>query len=197
MDSAGTRPASYLAAELETSALAAGDHIVRRLSALRGAYADASAYEAALSRCDVVVYEVRQFRRPVAEGELASGLSILHPGRVGDEYFMTKGHFHARLATAEVYYCLRGQGFMVMENPEGDWAVEALCPGRVLHVPPRWAHRSVNASPDEDLVTFYVYPADAGHDYATIEEQGFRKLVVERQGQPSVIDNPRWRQSRP
>ena len=81
---------------------------------------------------------------------------------------------------------------MIMETPEGDWAVEALTPGSVLYVPPRWAHRSVNSSPSEDLVTFFVYPGNSGHDYGTIEDQGFRKLVVERDGRPAIIDNPRW-----
>jgi glucose-6-phosphate isomerase len=50
----------------------------------------------------------------------------------------------------------------------------------------------VNTSSDEDLVTFFVYPGNAGHDYGSIEKQGFRKLVVERDGQAEVIDNPRW-----
>jgi len=141
----------------------------------------------------VLLYEVDEVRRPEVAGELLHGISIVHPGRVGDEYFMTKGHFHAVLETAEVYYCLKGQGVMVMETPEGEWAVEELRPGRVLYVPPRWAHRSVNTDPDEDLVTFFVYPGDAGHDYGTIEEQGFRKLVLEKNGAPQVVDNPGWR----
>ena len=81
---------------------------------------------------------------------------------------------------------------MVMETPEGEWAVEPLRPNSVLYVPPRWAHRSVNTSPNEDLVTFFVYPGNAGHDYGTIETQGFRKLVVERNGVPVIVDNPRW-----
>jgi len=50
----------------------------------------------------------------------------------------------------------------------------------------------VNTSPNEDLVTFFVYPGNAGHDYGTIETQGFRKLVVERNGVPVIVDNPRW-----
>ena len=29
-------------------------------------------------------------------------------------------HFHTRLETSEVYYTLSGEGYMVMENPEGD-----------------------------------------------------------------------------
>jgi glucose-6-phosphate isomerase len=82
---------------------------------------------------------------------------------------------------------------MVMETPEGEWAVEELRPGRVLYVPPRWAHRSVNTSGEKDLVTFFIYPGHAGHDYGTIESQGFRKLVLERDGEPQIVNNPRWR----
>ena len=64
---------------------------------------------------------------------------------------------------------------------------------RVLYVPPGWAHRSVNTGSGEDLVTFFVYPGHAGHDYGSIESQGFRKLVVERDGAPCIVDNARWR----
>ena len=81
---------------------------------------------------------------------------------------------------------------MVMETPEGAWSVAELAPGKVLYVLPRWAHRAVNTSEDEDLVFFFVYPAHAGHDYGTIEAQGFRKRIVEENGQPVFIDNPRW-----
>jgi glucose-6-phosphate isomerase len=169
------------------------NHITRKLSAMKGQYADERSYEAMLAQEDTVLYEVYEIRRPESSGELLHGTSIVHPGKVGDEYFMTKGHFHAVLDTAEVYYCLQGQGVMVMETPKGEWAVEELRPGRVLYVPPRWAHRSVNTGSDKDLVTFFIYPGHAGHDYGTIESQGFRKLVIERDGEPQVVDNPRWR----
>lgn len=168
------------------------NHIRRRLSSMRGQFHDGAACERLLERDDPVLYEVYELRRPERAGELLHGVSVVHPGRVGDEFFMTKGHFHSLIDTAEIYYCLRGQGRMVMETPEGEWAVEELRPGRVLYVPPRWAHRSVNSGADEDLVTFFVYPADAGHDYGTIERQGFRKLVVARPDGPAVVDNPRW-----
>ena len=36
-------------------------------------------------------------------------------------------------------------------------------------------------------------PADAGYDYKTIEDQGFPVLVVERDGVPAVVPNPRYR----
>jgi glucose-6-phosphate isomerase len=169
------------------------NHITRQLSAMQGQFADQAAYQAMLAREDVLLYEVYEIRRPEVAGELLHGVSIVHPGLVGDEYFMTKGHFHSELETAEIYYCLRGQGVMVMETPEGDWAVEELRPGRVLYVPPRWAHRSVNTGPDEDLATFFAYPGHAGHDYGTIEGQGFRKLILEKKDRPQIVDNPHWR----
>lgn len=166
--------------------------VVRRLSSMRGQFSDQDAYAAMLEREDTLLYEVLEIRRPEEPGELLFGLSIVHPGKVGEEYWMTKGHFHEVQGTAEVYQCLRGEGFMVMETPEGEWAVERLVPGKLLYVPPRWAHRSVNTHPSQDLVTYFVYPAHAGHDYGSIEKQGFRKLVVERSGKPAIVDNPRW-----
>ncbi|MCX6347731.1 MAG: glucose-6-phosphate isomerase, partial [Actinobacteria bacterium] len=127
------------------------------------------------------------------EGELLQGMSIVHPGKVGNEYFMTKGHFHSILNTAEFYYCVKGNGYMMMENPEGGWAAEELLPNTVLYVPGRWAHRSINVKSDEDLITIFAYPATAGHDYATIETKGFRKLVIEKDGKPAIVDNPKWK----
>lgn len=167
-------------------------HIVRRLSSMPGQYYDQAAYSAMLAQDDVILYEVYEIVRPEVAGELMTGLSIVHPGKVGDEYFMTKGHFHAVLETAEIYYCLRGQGYMLMETPQGEWALEELLPGNVLYIPPYWSHRSINTG-EEKLVTFFAYPGHAGHDYATIERFGFRKRVVERDGKPVVIDNPLWR----
>lgn len=168
-------------------------HIERRLSAMKGQFLDQESYAAQLALDDVVLYEVYELRRPELAGELLHGLSVVHSGKVGEEYYMTKGHFHAVLETGEIYHCLQGAGAMVMETPEGEWAIEELRPGKVLYVPPRWAHRSVNTGANEDLITLFAYPGHAGHDYGTIEVQGFRKLMVERGGRPVSIDNPRWR----
>jgi glucose-6-phosphate isomerase len=167
-------------------------HTTRTLSAMRGQYRDTSAFEARLLLEDALLYEVYELSRPETPGELIHGISIVHPGLVGNEYFMTKGHFHTVLDTAEIYYVLQGQGKMVLETLEGDWAVEDLRPGKVLYVPPKWAHRSVNTNLDQDLITFFAYPGNAGHDYGTIETQGYRKLVLHQGGKAVLVDNPRW-----
>lgn len=167
--------------------------IRRTLSAMAGIFSDRRAFDAAVANGDTVVYEFYDVGRPEAASEIAFGTSITYPGKVGDEYFMTRGHFHVVLDTAEVYYCLRGSGYMLMESPEGAWEAQELRPGVAVYIPPRFAHRSVNVSPTQPLVTFFAFRGDAGHDYGTIETKRFRKLVVERNGHPEIVDNPRWK----
>lgn len=169
------------------------NHIRRKLSDMSGQFLDTAAFDALLARSDPILYEVYEFAADELPGELLNGISIVHPGRVGKEYFMTKGHFHTVIDTAETYYCLSGDGMMVMETPEGRTSVKELHPGAVLYVPPRWAHRSVNIGDSEDLITLFSYPAHAGHDYGTIETRGFRRIVVAGAAGPEIIDNPRWR----
>lgn len=168
------------------------NYIQRRLSSLKGQFLDTAVYEKMLAVEDSLIYEVYEIKRPHVAGEVLTGISIVHPGKVGREFFMTKGHFHTVLDTAEVYLCLKGEGFMVMETPEGETSVKPLSPNTVLYVPPRWAHRSICTSRQQDLVTFFAYPGHSGHDYGTIERQGFGKLVVEGDKGIEIIDNPRW-----
>ena len=65
-------------------------------------------------------------------------------------------------------------------------------PGQAAYVPKRYAHRSINTG-STPLVTFFAFRGDAGHNYGTIETKGFRKIVVEKNGQPEIIDNPNWK----
>jgi glucose-6-phosphate isomerase len=165
----------------------------RKLSQMQDMYADAAAAAKVVADGDPVVYEFYELGAPEHPGDLAFGSSITYPGKVGNEYFMTKGHFHTILDTAEVYYTLSGEGFMLTESPEGDVALQPLAPGKAVYVPKRYAHRSVNTG-KVPLVTFFVFRGDAGHNYATIETKGYRKLVVEgSDGKPQMIDNPKWK----
>lgn len=165
----------------------------RRLSQMAGMYADEAAQRAAVEASDPLIYEFYELGAPEHDGDLAFGTSICYPGKVGREYYMTKGHFHTILDTAEVYYTLSGEGCMLTESPEGDVVLHTLAPGKALYVPKRYAHRSINTG-SVPLVTFFVFRADAGHDYGTIETKGYRKLVLEGEdGKPVLVDNPKWK----
>ncbi len=165
---------------------------VRHASNMRGMFADEEALEELIADGDPKVYEFYEMGAPEVSGDLAFGTSITYPGKVGSEYFMTKGHFHTVLETAEIYYCLSGHGYMLMESPEGDWSAQELTAGRMVYVPQRYAHRSINIG-DTPFVTFFCFRGDAGHDYGTIETKGYRKLIVEKGGSPEIIDNPKWK----
>ncbi len=142
-------------------------------------------------RLGEVVYRVSEIPVPLDEGNLLSSTTTIEPGTVDGEYHMTKGHFHAKLDRAEIYVTLAGEGRLVMATEEGKPSVEPMRRGTVNYVPGGWAHRSVNVG-GGPLVFFAAFPADAGYDYKTIEEQGFPVLVVERGGVPEVVPNPRY-----
>lgn len=160
---------------------------VRKASDMRGYYADAGALERLIQEgSDPVHYQV--FEKPVPEtpGNLMYCISKLMPGVVGDEFFMTKGHYHAVRETAELYLCLRGEGFMLMKTESGECTAEPMKRGRMVYVPPGWAHRSVNTG-DDPLISFCVYPAEAGHNYGDIEQEGLPKRIVCRGGRAALV----------
>ncbi len=99
---------------------------------------------------------------------------------------MTKGHYHQAPDTAEVYLCLRGEGYMLMKLPSGESAYERFLPGRMVYVPPFWGHRTVNTG-DEPLISFCVYPGNAGHNYGDIEKEGFPVRVFKRAGTVEIV----------
>lgn len=159
--------------------------VERRLSEMRGMY-QVEPDE------DRVAYRVFLIPVPEENSEIQCSTTVLEPGVVGDEYFMTKGHFHQVRNRSEIYVGLSGEGRLVMATEDGEHAVEPIRPGTVNYVPGGWAHRSVNVGSDP-LVFFAAYVGDAGHDYGTIESEGFPVLVVRSEDGPIVAPNPRYR----
>jgi glucose-6-phosphate isomerase len=80
---------------------------------------------------------------------------------------------------------------MILQTRGGVWRIVDIGPGTVVYVPPHWGHRSINTG-EAPLVLLFTFPGDAGHDYGTIETTGFARLVVEREGRPTVVENPRY-----
>jgi glucose-6-phosphate isomerase len=167
-----------------------------RVKDLEGVFDDRAAFEQLARRDpDAILYQVHEYRpdRTVAQ-ELIFGSSMVQPGKVGAEYFMTRGHIHTRSDRPEVYFCQRGRGVMHMETPDGVTHPVAMTPGSIVYVPPYWIHRSVNTG-GELLVTFFCYPADAGQDYAIIERAGgMRTLIVDDgDGGWAEVANPNYK----
>lgn len=182
---------------LETGLMdGAGTRYQKRLADLDGLYADAAAFNAlAASAGNDVVYDVTDHRPSDQPGDLITGVTRMSPGKVGDEYFMTRGHIHANIERPELYFGLKGDGLMLMESPDGDTRIVEIHPNTVCYVPPRWIHRSVNSG-RQDLVMLFCYPADSGQDYAIIERSnGMRlRIVDDGQGGWRSESNPAYRE---
>jgi glucose-6-phosphate isomerase len=158
------------------------NHVQRFTSQMSGHYADEEALQRMVEEHgDPLHYEVFETPVPNEDGHLMYCISKLQPGRVGDEFFMTKGHYHTKINTAETYLCLRGEGILLMKTSDGECRQETFKRGRMVYVPPYWGHRSINTG-GEPLITFCVYPANAGHNYGDIETEGFPKRCVDRDG---------------
>ena len=169
----------------------ATNRFARHLSELRGTFQDLQATEAMVAAGDPLLYQVYNADIPDQEPHLLFGTTVIYPGKVGSEYFMTKGHYHQVENTAEVYYCLKGRGYILMERRDGVAGGRPIGRGQAVYIPPGWAHRSVNVGADE-FIFFFAYPGGAGHDYEAFDGLGFRNLVIERNGQPVVAPNPRF-----
>lgn len=139
-----------------------------------------------------VVYRV-QWWEPVAEGTeggLFWGHTVIAPGRVGDEYFMTHGHFHAKRDRAEFYGTVQGQGMLILADACGRVWSEPMTAGSLHYIHGGVAHRVANTG-KAPLMFLACWPSDAGHDYGTIATQGFGARLVCRDGVPILVRDGR------
>ena len=135
-----------------------------------------------------VIYRT-QFFLPVPEGlegGLFWGTTFIEPGRVGDEYFMTKGHFHAKRDRSEYYVTAAGSGALILMAEDGATHAQFMTPGSVHYSPGHTAHRVANTG-DTRLSFLACWPSDAGHDYQTIAEHGFSARLRCIDGKPELV----------
>ena len=120
------------------------ENVSRTLGDLRGIFADIDAFSRMPQ--NMPAYEVSSFlpEQEGTPGGLYFGITYLHPGKVGNEYFMTKGHFHANIDRAEFYWGLEGEGMLIlMDQSRRVWA-ERVFPGSLHYIPGGVAHRMAN-----------------------------------------------------
>lgn len=164
-----------------------GYHTKRHLQDMVTAYADGQAAGQILQQeGNRLIYEVQGVNLPEETGQVLYCTTIIYPGLVGEEFHMTKGHFHQQRDRAEVYLGLSGQGYVLMQTETGQVQAVPMQPGAIVYIPPFWAHRTINSG-EEPLIFLSVWPGDAGHDYGAIEQSGFAKRLVKRQGQAIFI----------
>ncbi len=160
----------------------------RTISDIKGIFKDSIAAEN-LDQ-DRVAYKVNCHfeEKEGKEGGLFFGTSYVMPGKVGNEYFMTKGHFHSKKDTAEYYWCIGGNGCLILMDEDGNCTAEFMDKGSIHYIAGNIAHRIANISETEELVVGACWPSDAGHDYESIIKSGFTARLFEIEGKPTLIE---------
>ena len=171
----------------------AGGLYIKRLRDLEGLYLDSAAFQSALATsADIIVYTVHEQRPTQKIGDLIFGTTMMEPGRIGDEFYMTRGHIHACANRPEVYYGESGEGLMLLETPEGDVRILEVKPRVAVYVPPFWIHRSVNTGATPLVMSFF-YPSDSGQDYNIIAKSGGMAVRIMARGTGwEAVKNPTY-----
>jgi len=163
----------------------------KHLSDLEGIFHEADAWSQSIEENDdPLVYEVNEYK--MDGSDLFFGTTTMQPGRVGEEYFMTRGHFHSNREMGEFYCTQSGRGLLLLQNRDGQSEAVEMREGSCAFIPPDWGHRSINTSSSPLVFTWFCNVL-AGNDYDAIATQGMVSLVVERSGKTEVVPNPYYR----
>ena len=140
-----------------------------------------------------VIYSYQDRVQPSVIGEMNFGITIIFPGKIGDEYNFTRGHYHTNMEPGEIYIGIQGEGLLLAQKRSGSCRSKRIERGRVVYAPGDWnGHRTVNTGKDK-LIFLTIEQAASGHDYETVKRNGLAKLVVEEDGKPKLIDNPKYK----
>lgn len=175
--------ATFLGTKLEGDSI---DKITRTIGDLKGIFAD----EEALKKMDASskAYDVECYF-PVKEGTeggLFFGITHLYPGLVGNEYFMTKGHFHQTENRGEFYWGIEGEGMLILMNKDREIWAEKMYPGSLHYISGCIGHRVANTG--KIVLSFGAcWPSDAGHNYDVIQNEGFSKRLLKIDGEPKLV----------
>ena len=148
-------------------------------------YQDAKGFyrtESALAD-DTLMYEVYHYTQgdDKRAGNLNWGLTVLYPVLVNGECNMTRGHWHENRKCVEFYFCIAGEGLLMLMDEDGTTWAEKTYPGSLLHIDGHLAHRLINTG-EEPMKIGACWPCDAGHDYAAVERQPFGYRVYKEEG---------------
>jgi len=90
-----------------------------------------------------------------------TGLTVMEPGTINKEFYMTKGHKHVK-PTKEIYILISGKGKLLVKGKK--LKAFDLKKGKTYVLPKNEGHRLVNTG-NKKLEVLTIYMKTAGHDY--------------------------------
>ena len=101
-------------------------------------------------------------------------LTVIHPGVVGKEYHMTKGHVHGA-NNPEFYILLEGNGKLLIQKTREKPKTIILKKGKIALIPKGYAHRLINPG-RKKLKVLTIYSENSRPNYnVKFKKRFFRK----------------------
>ena len=125
--------------------------LIRKYSEMKDSYKEE------LAKGDPIIYKVyiKDY------GDFEEGLTVINPGIIGKEFFMTKGHKHKKVAP-EIYILMKGKGKLLIQDKT--LKIIDMKKNMFYHIPGTSGHRLVNIG-NKPLEVLTIYGKNAGHDY--------------------------------
>lgn len=130
--------------------------------------------------------------------------TVITPGKLGDEYTLTFGHYHG-IDVPEKYYVAQGQGVLQLQKKhlEGDrWIFDVVdevllvraAAGDEVVITPEYGHSWSNVGQDELILFDNWSTPHSPADYENIEKlHGLAYYLIGGNGEVKVVPNPNYR----
>ncbi len=144
-----------------------------------------------------------EHRKTMQNMGLRYDITVIRPGKIGDEYIKTIGHYHPLMAGSaltwpEVYEVLHGEATYLLQSPGktagtlSDVAVLQVKAGEKAVIPPGYGHITINAGPEVLVMANWV-SSRFDSIYGEIAQlHGGGYYLRERSGQPIWTVNPSY-----
>ena len=136
------------------------------LSDLKEFLNDKKGAEKILQKSNPLIYTVKS----IEEYQISYGITKINPGKIGKDYFLTKGHYHKE-KSSEVYYLLKGTGLLLLKKEKQKKKIK-LKKNYFHYIPEGHSHRVINTG-KTPLEFLSIYQTNSNPDYSKIKKQGF------------------------
>ena len=140
-------------------------------------------------------------------GKKRKNITIWETGKAGNEYIKTYGHYHVGKLD-ETYWILQGEGILLLQKRKKNRSDEVeyvkaifVKTGDNIYIPSGVGHLVANigktwmVTADNSPIANIDSASMPGHaDYASVKKmQGFAYYIVEKNGKPAFVKNPRYK----
>ena len=131
--------------------------------------------------------------------------TTIEPGKLGEEFTKTFGHYHTVNPQPELYRVLSGNGVLILQKKhikEGEWTPEKVdevlivkaSAGDQLLINPEYGHSWTNAGSEPLVLLDNWSYGHSDEDYVFIEKhKGMAYYIVDSNGQPQPVPNQNYK----